>query len=107
AIAFLTLVLLIFVICKYFRISDALFRIVFCSGVILKIVERIIQHYNCHKIFLKIQGACDLVEKSKSTENIQALQKMIEKRREIPVLEVNGIHKKLAAKLSQRYKRIS
>lgn len=107
SIAFLTLVFLIFVICKYFRISDALLRITFCSGVILKIVERIIQHYNCHKIFLKIQGACDLVEKSKSPENIQSLQKMIEKRREIPVLEVNGIHKKLAAKLSQHYKRIS
>lgn len=106
-IAFLSLVFLIFVIYKYFHISEDLLRIIFCSGVILKIVERIIQHYNCHKVFLKIQGACELVEKSKSPENIQSLQKMIEKRREISVLEVNGIHKKLAAKLSQHYKKIS
>lgn len=107
AIAFLMLVLFIFIICKYFHLSDSLLRIVFCSGIILKIVERIIQHYNCHKILLKIQGACELVEKSKSPENIQSLQKMIEKRREIPVLEINGIHKKLAAKLTQHYRKIS
>lgn len=107
SIAFLTSSLIVFLICKYFDTSVALFRIIFCSGIILKIVERLIQHYNCHKIFLNIQGARNLVEKSKSPENIQALQKMIEKRREISVLEINEIHKRLANKLNQHYKKIS
>lgn len=105
-VAFLMFITVIFVICKYLGTYNDILRIIFCSGVILKIIERIIQHYNYHKISLEIQGARNLVKNSKTPENIQGLQRMIEKRREIPVLEVNQIHKKIAAKLSQHYKKI-
>lgn len=107
ASTFIIFTTIIVIVCNSLGVADDVLRIIFCSGIILKIIERIIQHYNCHKISLYIRGARNLVENSKTLENIQELQRMIEKRRNISVLEINGIHKKLAAKLSQRYRKIS
>ncbi len=48
-----------------------------------------------------------MLEHCKSQENILTLQAMIESRRKIPILEINAIHKRIAAKLSNHYKKIS
>lgn len=106
-ILFIITICIIVIGCRYLNFTDNIIRIFLCSSVVLKIAERVFQHSACHRIFLKIQGASELLEKSKTIENIEALQLMIEKRREIPVLEVNAIHKRFAKKLSDHYKKIS
>lgn len=103
----LVILLLIIIAGHYMHTNDNLLRILLCSGIVLKIFEQSYAHWTCHKLFLKIEGACEMLEHCKSQENILTLQAMIESRRKIPILEINAIHKRIAAKLSNHYKKIS
>lgn len=48
-----------------------------------------------------------ILEKSRNKKQIMELQKMIENRREIPVLEINFFHRKNSKELSEEYEQIS
>jgi len=95
------------IITKYGSFNDEPIKIVLSSAILLKCGERLKAHYDCHSIILKTQGARRILENSKCEENIKTFQTMIQERRELPVLEINFIHKKRAKKISQHYKSIS
>lgn len=100
--------LIIFIAFTNLSLTGEFIRIILgASGIFCKSLERLYQHYKYHAISLKIQGACSLLEFEKSKSNIENLQLKIEERRETPVLEVNNIHKRLAAKLSYQYEKIT
>lgn len=87
--------------------SDIL-SIIACSiGIIIKTAERIIEHYNYHVISIQIETIKNHIENKLTTENINDLQSLINKRRSIPVLEINRIHKTKAKKFSESYEIIS
>ena len=74
---------------------------------ILKIIERVIEHYNYHVISIKIETIQKHIENKLTTDNIKKLQLLINERRNIPVLEINFIHRKKAKELSDLYRNIS
>lgn len=81
---------------------------VFCSaGIIIKIAERIVENGRYLSVSKEIDGALKAVEASPSKNGVLLLQELIDKRRSINVLESNGIHKKVARKLTQIYERMN
>lgn len=87
--------------------SDALSIIVCAIGIILKVVERIVEHYSYHKISIKIETIQSHAERELTAETVKELQELIDKRREIPVLEINIIHKLKAKQYSSSYEETS
>lgn len=83
--------------------SDALSIIVCAIGIILKVIERIIEHYSYHKISIKIEAIQNHAERELTDETVKELQELINERREIPVLEINIIHKLKAKQYSSSY----
>lgn len=77
------------------------------SGIILKIVERIIEHYKYHVISIRIEEIHKYIENRLTSDGIKELQKLINERRTIPVLEINLIHRIKAYINSITYERIS
>ncbi|SDA22617.1 hypothetical protein SAMN02910447_02189 [Ruminococcus sp. YE71] len=87
--------------------SDALSIIVCAIGIILKVVERIIEHYSYHKTSIKIEAIQSHAERELTAETVKELQELINGRREIPVLEINIIHKLKAKRYSSSYEETS
>ena len=87
--------------------SDALSIIVCAIGIILKVIERIIEHYFYHKISIKIEAIQSHAERELTAETVKELQELIDERREIPVLEINIIHKLKAKQYSSSYEESS
>lgn len=83
--------------------SDALSIIVCAIGIIMKIAERIIKHYSYHKTSIKIDAIQSHAERELTAETVKELQELIDERREIPVLEINIIHKLKAKRYSSSY----
>ena len=77
------------------------------AGIIIKIAERIVENCKYLSVSKEIDGALKAVEASPSKKGVLLLQELIDKRRSINVLESNGIHKKVARKLSQIYERMN
>ena len=83
------------------------FKLIACfAGVIIKIIERLIENYKYFKISSEIDGAAKVIEINPSKEQLDELQRMINQRREYIVLEMNFYHKKIASELSKRYRDI-
>lgn len=101
------LLAMIIIAWRYFNAGENLLRIALCSGILLKVVERVCANIKYYHQSLKIDGASELVDGCKDEKNIWKLQTMIDARREMPVLEINAFHKRIANKLSARYRRIS
>ena len=105
-IIFITLLvfyILIFVLCK-----TNLLSVFVCSiGILIKIIERFIEHYRYHVISIQIETIRKHIETQLSTKNIEELQLLINQRRNIPVLEINFVHRKKAKTLSSTYKDIT
>ena len=95
--------LIIFVAMFVLFKSDAPSIIVCAIGIILKFVERIIEHYSYHKVSIKIEAIQSHAERQLTVETVKELQELINKRREIPVLEINIIHKLKAKQYSSSY----
>ena len=72
-------------------------------GIVLKILERVVAKYNYHCISEQLTGATEAIENNLTVEGIESLQKLIDKRRSLPVLESNIIHKINAKVFSSRY----
>ena len=83
--------------------SDALSIIVCAIGIILKVIERIIEHYSYHKTSIKIEAIQSHAERELTIETIKELQELIDERRKTPVLEINIIHKLKAKQYSSSY----
>lgn len=83
--------------------SDVLSIVVCAIGIIVKIAERIIEHYHYHEISIRIEAIQSHAERELTAEVIKELQELIGERREIPVLEINIIHKLKAKQYSSSY----
>jgi hypothetical protein len=83
-------------------------QIIFSSGgLITKCTERLIANGKYYMVSLKIDGALDVLENSRTGESMKKLQAEIDIRRAMPVLERNYIHKRLAKVYSELYHDIS
>lgn len=74
---------------------------------ILAFTERIIANIKYIRLSVKIEDYCESYSHSRDLQQIDQLQKLIAKRRRMPVLEMNIIHKKKASFFSDQYKRIT
>lgn len=72
-------------------------------GIVLKIIERVIAKHNYHRISEQLTGATMALENNLTLEGVESLQKLINERRSLPVLESNIIHKIKAKVFSARY----
>jgi hypothetical protein len=85
-------------------VNNNILNTILCSaGLILKIVERLIENGKYIKISMQIDGAIKAIEAHPTEESIELLQNFIDERRSIVVLELNFFHKKSAKKLSKVY----
>ena len=64
-------------------------------------------NYHYHVISIKIETIQNYAERELTIEVIKELQELINKRREIPVLEINIIHKIKAKQYSSSYEKTS
>ena len=79
-----------------------------CSaGLIIKLVERMIDNRKYRELSIKIDGAQQAIETHFTIEGIEQLQRLIDERRAVNVLGINLLHKKWAYKLTKKYDNIS
>ena len=101
--------IILFILISFFVVMFVLFKsdapsIIVCAiGIILKVIERIIEHYFYHKISIKIEAIQNHAERELTVETVKELQELINERRKIPVLEINIIHKLKAKQYSSSY----
>lgn len=77
------------------------------SGIILKLFERVYENIKYIQVSLQIDGSKETIEIQPEEKYVEHLQSLIDERRGINVLELNSIHKKVAAKLSALYSKSS
>lgn len=78
--------------------------VLLCSaGIIGRVVERLIENSKYIYLSILIDGAQQNVEAHPTTEGIDNLQTLIDKRRAINVLELNWFHKKNSNRFSKLY----
>lgn len=87
--------------------SDVLSIIVCASGIVIKVAERIFEHYKYHEISIRIDAIQSHAERELTAETVKELQELIDERREIPVLEINIIHRLTANQYSSTYEETS
>lgn len=91
----------------HLNIGENILRILLCSGILLKIVERVCTNIKYYIISLQIDAVEKVVSSSKTEPNLLHLQSLIEQRRALPKLKSNFLHRYLANKLSEEYRNIS
>lgn len=102
------IILLATFVLMFVLFDSDIWSIISCSiGIIIKTAERIKEHYSYHVISIQIEAIQNHIKNKLTTENIKDLQSLINKRRSIPVLEINLIHKMKAKQHSESYKIIS
>ena len=88
----------------FFLFKSDLLSIGVCgSGIVLKIIERIVEHHKYYGISIRIDAILRHAERELTAETVKELQELINERREIPVLEINIIHKLKAKQYSSSY----
>lgn len=81
------------------------FRLGICLlSIFIKVIDCIVANIEYYLLSVKIDAVIENLSRARSADNIIELQKLINKRRAIPVLERNSIHKSNARKLSELYK---
>lgn len=105
-IIWLILVSLLVILFILFK-SDVLSIVICAIGIIVKTAERIIEHYHYHEISIRIEAIQSHAERELTAEVIKELQELIDERREIPVLEINIIHRLKANQYSSSYEKTS
>ena len=96
-----------FMLLIYATSNSMLSILLCCGGIIGKIIERLIENIQYFHVSELIIGSQRTVEVHPTKESIEQLQCFIDERRAINVLESNYFHQKIAAKLSDIYKRIA
>ena len=85
-------------------LDRSIFTTFLCSsGLLLKVLERLYENIKYIQVSLQIDGSKETIEIKPEERYVEHLQSLIDKRREINVLELNSIHKRVAAKLSALY----
>ena len=103
----LIILIVLFVVMFILFKSDVLSIIVCTLGIVLKVAERIYEHYHYHEISIKIDAIQSHAERELTAETVKELQELIDERREIPVLEINIIHRLKAKQYSSSYEETS
>ena len=75
-------------------------------GLILKLLERLTENVKYFWLSKKIDDYVSAMNESRTEKQIEQLQKLINKRRAMPILEINAVHKKVAKQLSELYQKI-
>lgn len=89
-------------------LNRSIFTTLLCSsGIILKIFERLYENVKYIQVSLQIDGSKETIEIKPEEKYVEHLQSLIDERRKINVLELNSVHKKVAAKLSSLYNKSS
>lgn len=89
-------------------VKNDFFKTLLCSaGLLIKLIERIIDNRKYRILSIKIDGAQQTLEAHLSLEGIKQLQGLIDDRRAVNILGINLLHKKLANKLTKKYDKIS
>jgi hypothetical protein len=83
--------------------GEILISILGLAGLLIKIVERIIENGKYIMISIQIDGALKAIEPCPTKESVEKLQNFIDKRREVNVLEFNWFHERFANMLSKSY----
>ena len=84
--------IILFILTSFFVAMFVLFKsdapsIIVCAiGIILKVIERIIEYYFYHKISIKIEAIQNHAERELTVETVKELQELINERRKIPVV---------------------
>lgn len=86
---------------------DALKIFACLAGIILKTIERFIEYKKYYDTSIKIEAIQEHIETHLTQDGIEDLQKLINERRSIHVLEINFIHKKKAKQYSTSYEETS
>lgn len=106
-ISIILIIILMFVLIKILNIPIISFRFLLCSALIIRIIERCHALHSYMKSSSSIDVAIEMTQNSKTEPNIAYLQRKIDERRAINVVEVNLIHKWKANYLSNKYKKIT
>ena len=83
--------------------ADILLVILSSSGMITKCSERLIANAKYYRLSMNIDGALDILENSRTDENIKSLQAKIDSRRAMPVLENHRSHKRHTKEYAEQY----
>ena len=76
-------------------------------GIAISLIDRIYENFLYISLSKKIDNYIELISISKNDDQIEKLQRKIEERRAMPVLEMNIIHKKFSKCFSERYEKIA
>ena len=101
AIIILVLTCIFFVVLASFK---GIIRVILCSaGIIIKILERVLDNREYRLISIKIDAIINMLEIDLDSAGVSHLQSLIEDRRKINVLGVNIIHEILSENLAKMY----
>ena len=93
-------------LCCAFQIG--FWKVVSCVfGLLGVIADSIINNTRYINITSEIDGAIKILEISNDAAQIEKFQEMLGSRREIPVLEINLIHRRNSSSISEEYNRLS
>ena len=93
-------------LCLYSKTN--IFNAAICIfGAFVAFLDRIIVNGKYILLSVKISHFCEIMDNDRNSQQIRQLQELIASRRRIPVLEMNAIHKREAATLSDQYKKIA
>ncbi len=76
-------------------------------GIAISLIDRIFENFLYISLSKKIDNYIELISISKNDDQIKELQRKLEERRAMPVVEMNIIHKKSSKSLSERYEKIT
>jgi len=84
-----------------------LLQVILSSALFLRICERIYENLKYMRIGIKIDGKIEILEVSRTRQQLQNLQATINKKRRVKIVGINFIHIKFACKLSNLYNKIN
>lgn len=89
-------------------VQNDFFKTLLCSaGLLIKLVERVIDNRKYRILSIKIDGAQQTLEAHLTIEGVEQLQTLIDERRAVNILGINFLHKIRANKLTKKYDNIS
>lgn len=82
--------------------------LVICFGSFaITFLDRACENVRYLRLSIKIDDVCEILSNSKTDQQIVELQKLLESRRKLRVVELNHFHKKNSKKFSEEYEQIS
>jgi hypothetical protein len=107
AVSIITCVIIVLVFIVLLVQNNVIQTLLCSAGLIIKLIERIIEYDKYRRQSFKIDGARENLSTHLTDEGIAQLQDMLNMRRYINILGVNFSHKKQASLLTEKYSKIS